>query len=269
MIPMNELAKDPAINVKLLIDTNIYLDFYRSTKDSIQLLSELAKHFDKIILTDQIVQEFERNREVVINVMKKSFESESNLQYISSAYLQNLPEFSELLKSLKDYNEKRKLVVGAIEIILETPEKDPVYSFFTDMIREFTKKDAILNTTNEIIDKAHKRKLIGNPPTSSNFSIGDEINWETILANVKDNIIIIGRDNTYTNNSSFLKRDFHSKTGRFILKQTNSITQALKEIGISTSKELEDIEKKMLVELNNYNDFWKHQTKDENEQIVK
>lgn len=57
--------------MKLLIDTNIYLDFYRSNKNSIQLLNELSKHFDNIILTDQIIQEFERNRETVIKALKK------------------------------------------------------------------------------------------------------------------------------------------------------------------------------------------------------
>lgn len=66
-----ETPEAPSTKVKILIDTNIYLNFYRSKKDSIKLLSELAKHFDKIILTDQIIQEFERNREVVINEMKR------------------------------------------------------------------------------------------------------------------------------------------------------------------------------------------------------
>lgn len=259
----------PKISVKLLIDTNIYLDFYRSNKDSIQLLSELSKHFDKIILTDQIVQEFERNREIVIHTMKKSFESESNLQYISSAYLQNLPEFSGLLTVLKDYQNRRKDVITAIDTILESPEKDPIYSFFIDMIRESRKRNTILDTTDEIIEKAYKRKLVGNPPTSSGFSIGDEINWEIVLANIKENIIIIGRDNTFTNNFSFLKRDFHLRTGHLILKQTNSITEALKEIGIATSAELEVVEKNMLKELKAYNEFWKHQSKDENDHSPK
>ncbi|MGE8534834.1 MAG: PIN domain-containing protein [Chryseobacterium sp.] len=253
----------PKSSIKLLIDTNIYLDFYRSNKDSIQLLSELSKHFDKIILTDQIIQEFERNREVVIQTMKKSFESESNLQYVSSAYLQNLPEFTVLLTTLKEYQNQRKEVVAAIDTILESPEKDPIYSFFVDMIRESRKNNTLLDTTDEIISKAHKRKLTGNPPTSSGFSIGDEINWEIVLANVKENIIIIGRDNTFTNNFSFLKRDFHLRTGHLILKQTNSITGALKEIGIATSAELEVVEKNMLEELKT-NEFWKHQPKDEN-----
>lgn len=144
-----------------------------------------------------------------------------------------------------------------MDMILEAPEKDPVYAFFTDMVRECTKLNTLLYTTDDILNKAHKRKLIGNPPTSSNYSIGDEINWEIVLSNVKENIIIIGRNNTYTKNFSYLKRDFHSRTGRLILKKTDKITDALTEIGISTSTELKDVEKKMIAELENFNDFWK------------
>ena len=203
----------PDANIKLLIDTNIYLDFYRSTKDAIQLLSELSKHFDKVIPTDQIIQEFEWNREVVIKTMKKSFESESKLDNISSSYLKNLPEFAALVSDQKDYQQRRKEVITAIDTILKSPEKDPVYSFFADMVSTCRANDAILHTTDEIFQKAQKRKLVGNPPTSSGFSIGDEINWEIVLANVKDNVILIGRDNTYTSNFSFLKRDFHLNTG--------------------------------------------------------
>lgn len=250
-------------NVKLLIDTNIYFDFYRSKKNSIELLIELSEHYDKIILTDQIIQEFERNREGVINTMKRGFESESQIQHISSAYLNNLPEFTALLNSLENYKKRRKDVISAIDKIIESPEEDPISLFFTDMIRDCRENDRILYTTDEVMNKAHRRKLVGNPPTSSGISIGDEINWEIVLANVKEDIIIIGRDNTYTNNFSFLKRDFYLRTGRFILKHTNSITEALKEIGVATSTELEDVEKNMINELKNYNEYWKHRPKDE------
>lgn len=245
-----------ANGVRLLIDTNIYLDFYRSNKDSIQLLSELSKHFDKIILTDQIIQEFERNREVVLKTLRASFESESRLKYISSAFLQNLPEFAELQKAQRDYDKRRKDVISSIDTIIDSPEKDPVYSFFSDMVSACRVKNAILNTTDEIIERAHKRKLIGNPPTSSGFSVGDEINWEIVIANLKENIILIGRDSTYTTNFSFLKRDFHRNTGCLITKLTNSITEALKEIGFVMTAELENVEQKMIEELKVYNEFW-------------
>jgi hypothetical protein len=247
---------DPVKGVRLLIDTNIYLDFYRSNKHSIQILSGLSEHFDKIILTDQIIQEFERNREIVLKGLKASFESESKLKYISSAYLDNLPEFSKLRKAQNYYDVCRTEVNEALNSIIESPEKDPIYSFFTDMVRECTKMNTILNTTDEIIQRAHKRKLIGNPPTSSGFSIGDEINWEIVCANLKENIILIGRDSTYTTNFSFLKRDFHRNTGCIITHLTDSITVALKEIGFAMSPGLEDLEQKMLDELKGYNEYW-------------
>ncbi|XJR90300.1 PIN domain-containing protein [Elizabethkingia anophelis] len=266
-IVLKEKQNKLKANVKLLIDTNIYLDFYRSNKNSIQLLNELSKHFDNIILTDQIIQEFERNRETVLKALKKSFETESQLENISSAYLQNLPEFATLLSVQKEYQTKRKEVITAIDSILESPENDPIYSFFIEMVKECRKNNSILNTTDEIIHKAQRRKLIGNPPFSSGFSIGDEINWEIILENVTENIIIIGRDKTYTSHFSFLKRDFHLNTGRFVIKLASSITDALAEIGITTTSELQDVEHKMLDELEkSYNEFWKYSLRNSEDQ---
>jgi len=52
--------------MKILIDTNVYLDFYRSNDAALKLFDEMEKHFDKIIVTDQIIVEFERSRETVI-----------------------------------------------------------------------------------------------------------------------------------------------------------------------------------------------------------
>jgi rRNA-processing protein FCF1 len=245
-------------DVKILIDTNMYLDFYRSNKDAIKLLGELSKHFDKIILTDQIIQEFERNREVVIKTLKKNFEFESKLENFSSAYLKNLAVFNELLLLQKDYELKRKEVISAIDNILINPEHDLVFNFFSELVSDSQKNNRILGTTEDIIKKAHARKLVGNPPTSDSYSIGDEINWEIVLENVTENIILVGRDNTYTKNFSFLKRDFHRHTGRLVVKLTNSITEALNEIGIQTEAELVEIEKEMIKELKIYNEYWKH-----------
>ena len=252
------MNKTISTNIQILIDTNIYLDFYRSNNDSIKILSEVAPHFDKIILTDQIILEFERNREIVIKDLKKKFESESKLDNISSAYLHNLPEFSELIEAQKSYQDKRQLVINAINEIFESPEKDPVYTFFYEMVDAFHSSGNILATTDEIIAKAQKRKLIGNPPTSSGYSVGDEINWEIILANVKENIILVGRDNTYTNNFSFLKKEFHLNTGKQINTLTDRLTQALKAVGATPTKESIEAEQKMLEELKKFNAFWAH-----------
>lgn len=249
--------------MKILIDTNIYLDFYRSNNEALKLFKELVDHFDKIILTDQIIIEFERSRESVIKKVSQNFDSESKLENFSSSYLQNLSEFKELVEIKKSYTAKKNEVSKKIDDNLSNPSQDPIASFFKEFVDESIKNNKVYHTTDEIIKKAHRRKLIGNPPTSSDkYSIGDEINWEIVLANVKEDIIIVGRDNTFKDNLTFLQKDFHKTTGYFIKGLTNSITNALKETGIETSDELKNAEDKLIEEIKNYSQFWKQPKND-------
>lgn len=247
--------------MKILIDTNIFLDFYRSNNQPINIFNTLKEHIDKIILTDQIIQEFDRSRELVIKKLKQNFQSESNLDNFSSSYLQNLPEFKELIHLQKSYKTKQKEVVNKIDEILKDPSLDPIANFFKEFVNESLKQERVLYSTDNIIQKAEKRKKIGNPPTSDKYSIGDEINWEIVLENLQEDIVIVGRDNTYSENFTFLRKDFHKKTGCIVIGLTEKITNALSTSGVVTTKELVEEENKIIEEVKHYNEFWRHPSK--------
>lgn len=246
--------------MKVLIDTNIFLDFYRSNTQPVNIFNTLKEHIDRIILTDQIIQEFDRSRESVIKTLKQKFQFESKLDNFSSSYLQNLPEFKELIQLQKSYKAKQNLVVGKIDEILKDPSLDPIASFFNEFVNESLKQEKVLYTTDLIIEKAEKRKKIGNPPTSDKYSLGDEINWEIVLENIREDIVIVGRDNTYSNNLTFLQKDFHKRTGCYVTELTESINLAFKKIGIPTTERLIEEENKFIEEVKHYNEFWKHQS---------
>lgn len=248
--------------MKILIDTNIYLDFYRSRTNALKLLDVLSEHYNKIILTDQIIQEFHRSRETVIKAVKSKFEKESALEDYSSSYLQNLKEFADLVVLQKQYRAKRNEVIAALDSIIQSPAGDPVASAFSDFANHAMRKNTVYNTSDTVIQKAQKRKLIGNPPVSDKYSIGDEINWEIILENINEDIIIVGRDKTYTDNFSFLKIDFHKHTGHLIAKLTGNIIEALDAAGVETSDELKTAEKVMIEDIKHYGDFWMHVAND-------
>ena len=72
--------------MKILIDTNIFLDFYRSNSQPVNIFNTLKEDIGKIILTDQIIQEFDRSREAVIKTLKQKFQFESKLDNFSSSY---------------------------------------------------------------------------------------------------------------------------------------------------------------------------------------
>jgi predicted nucleic acid-binding protein len=244
--------------MKILIDTNIFLDFYRSDGASVKIFSTLMEHIDKFILTDQIIQEFDRNREGVIKKVKENFQLESKLIKITSSYLKNRDEFKELIEIQKQYEAKQKEISLNIDEIIKNPSLDPIANYFNEFVNESLNKGSVYYTTDEIIKRAEKRKKIGNPPTSDKYSLGDEINWEIVLENVKENIILVGRDNTYTNNLTFLQKDFHKRTGYIITDLTKTITSALNIAGINTTAELVKEENKVVEDIEHYNEFWKH-----------
>ena len=244
--------------MKILIDTNIFLDFYRSNGASIHIFSTIIENIDKFILTDQIIQEFERSREGVIKSVQQRFQIESKLENFSSSYLQNLDEFNKLIEIQKLYVLQQRKVSNSIAEILRDSSKDPIANYFKEFVNESLKRDIVYYTTDEIISKAVKRKNIGNPPTSNKFSLGDEINWEIVLANIQEDIILVGRDNTYTNNLTFLQKDFHKKTGCDISDLTERISVALEKAGIEITEELIKEEDKVIEDLKHYDEFWKY-----------
>ncbi|MCU0328109.1 MAG: PIN-like domain-containing protein [Chitinophagales bacterium] len=246
--------------MRILIDTNIFLDFYRSNKTPINIFSTLLENIEKCILTDQIIQEFERSRELVLKNVKYKFQQESKLENFSSSYLQNLEVFKELIEIQKQYKTKQKEVNNYIDDIIKDPTLDPISDYFNEFVNASLKNNVLYYTNDTIIRKAKNRKLIGNPPTSDKYSLGDEINWEIVLENIKEDIIIVGRDNTYTNNISYLQKDFHKRTGFYITEVTESISYAMKKTGVNTSKELEEEEAATIKEIRYSNEYWKHKT---------
>lgn len=240
--------------MKLFIDANVYLDFYRSNNDAIKIFDELIKNSKFIVLTEQIIEEFFRNREVVLNEIKKKFSIDSALENFTSAFLNNMPEFSELSGLRKSYYNKRSEIEKKINEIIENPKIDPVSEHFNSLIN--SKDVVVIKTTPEIINLAHQRKLKGNPPVSDKFTIGDEINWEALIGNVKDDIIIVARDNTYVNNINFLKRDYLKSTGKNISSLVDKITSGLGLIGQKQDDKLIRLEQTQINSLFTYKSNW-------------
>ncbi|WP_146217457.1 PIN domain-containing protein [Chitinophaga sp. S165] len=250
--------------MKILIDTNIYLDFYRSNKEGIILLSELIALDGVIILTDQIIQEFERSREKVLRNVLKNFEQESRLGGFTSSLLSDMEDFRELEKARKLYNNKKDKVIKLITAMLDDPSEDKIAVFFKQLVNKAIAGNKVWYTDDEIIKNAHSRKLIGNPPTTiDKYSIGDEINWEIVLRHIDEDTIIVGRDNAFYDNFSFLAKEFKKLTGHSLKGVTDRITNALKIVGIRPGDVVETAEKLLMrsMEESNYSEFWKRSAK--------
>ena len=204
---------------KIYIDTNIFLDFYQASMDRLNVFEEIKKFSSDIILTEQTINEFSRNRSARLNNLANSIEKETTIKIYTTAIVQSLPDFSKWSEVKKEAEGLAKKISKQLYSLATDISLDPVNTAFEDLVRVTT----IYPITQKNIFDANNRKLLGNPPTSPDkHTIGDEIIWEMILENIKDDLIIVSRDKTISQNFSILKTEFESKTGLILDRIVNN-----------------------------------------------
>lgn len=239
--------------MKVFIDANIFFDFYRANNDAIKVLELLIENSGSVVLTSQIVDEYYRNREIIISGLRNKFSADSKLDNVSSSLLKSLKEFGELHKIKDEYTKKSKEIVAILDGMIEDAQSDQIATLFERLLA--AGDIIILEVNRDIVALANERKLRGNPPASDKYSVGDEISWELLLT-IKDDIVIVGRDSTYVRNVHFLKREFYKATGR-TLTVTDKITEALKMIGNAPAPDVVKIEEEQVEELKLINGRWR------------
>lgn len=232
---------------KLFIDTNIFLDFYRSNTEKLKVLDELKKNAAHIVFPRQVYNEYKRNRVLMLENILSSIKNSAPKTGFSSSVISDFDEYKEMNRLIKEHGEKSKELQNKIKEMIEEPQKDLVFVKVEEIIN--LEGVTILEVTDSHIEKARKRQLLGNPPGSEKFCIGDEIIWECILSGVEDDIVIVSRDNTYVKNSYIIKEEFKDKTGKELLGITDKITDALKTIGETPDEDITKIEKQQMSDM--------------------
>jgi predicted nucleic acid-binding protein len=164
--------------MQLFIDTNILLSFYSLNQDD---LSELNKIIDAIeqqqitlLLTDQIINEFYRNREQRIDGAIKSFRTQTfNTQF--PQLCEDYPEIDTLREALKRHEQAHAAL--ATRILVDIKAKTLKADRIIQSLFSLGKKLSPDITT---VERAKLRMSVGNPPGKNN-SLGDAINWESLL----------------------------------------------------------------------------------------
>src|SRR5262249_43538281 len=158
--------------------------------------------------TSQTKDEFARNR---VRTLRRLIKGIRNLADIQSpqgaAILQGIKPYKEILELVESYKAKAKEVVAAVNEILNDEHKDPVATAFRSL--HDARGGQYYEALPSIVQSAHQRKLRGNPPTSpKKYTIGDEIIWETLLANVHVDLVIVTADKSFLDNEHILKQEF-------------------------------------------------------------
>jgi len=199
-------AKKP---LNLFIDTNVLLGFYRYSKDDLAKLNQLEDLIVKtsdinLIVTSQQVDEFNRNRDKVIADVVKELSTSISIPQLFSGH--------------SDYKQIRKqaeMIKTEVERVKnETLDDARKGNLKADAIISRLFKDATVVST-EIMRKAKGRAEVGNPPGKAG-SLGDAINWETLLSVVPadEDLHIVSQDGDYASAldkgqlNSFLEKEW-------------------------------------------------------------
>lgn len=180
----------------LFIDTNVLLNFYAFSNDD---LNELEKLVDilktkviKLYITQQVVDEFYRNRDAKLASSFDTFRPFGNSG--CPRFMTSLPEYQAYKKALSAFDSARKTLIEKAKVQAETREllADQLFKRIVDQAQ-------IISVDEKAYAAAEKRARLGNPPGKTGPTIGDELNWELLLAKVPNgsDLHIITKDSDY------------------------------------------------------------------------
>lgn len=231
--------------MNLFIDTNIYLTFYHFTSEALEELRKLqvAIRKKKIVLfiTNQISAEFSRNRESKISDALKLFQ-EQKITYQVPIICKDYLEHKDMQDSVRLYEESKKRMLTNLTKDIESKNLPA-----DKLIKDLFGVAVSLPNDATFFDSAKKRIALGNPP-GKNKSLGDAINWETLLGAAPDgeDIYIISDDSDYASPlnsekiSQYLEEEWHAqKKSNVYLYTKLSIFFAEKFPSIKLASELE------------------------------
>jgi rRNA-processing protein FCF1 len=231
---------------KIFIDTNVFLDFYRTKKDSLEILRELYQHSGSIVFPSLVYDEFLRNRVKIIEQVINSLKNERP-RYFISAIVEGLEVFEDLKRSGEEHKKYLDITTSKLEKIKDDSKQDDVFLELSKLYK--SEKIEIYVHDDSIIHKAQRRHLLGQPPGTDKIKICDEVIWETILARIDDDIIIVSRDGTYKDNHHYLSKEYEERTDKKLLKITNKITEGIKLLGEEVPPETIELEDKQIEDI--------------------
>jgi predicted nucleic acid-binding protein len=191
--------------MNLFIDTNILLDFYRMSSGDLEEIRKIARLSAnkkiRLLISDFVIDEFNRNREGVIAQSISQFKK-SKIELHRPNIIRSHSESVELEKLQKRFKELIK--ISSDKAIAEAKDKSTKADV---VIKELFESTEIQPVDAKIIDKAIRRGTLRRPPGKES-SIGDSIHWEWLLSivNYFEDLHLISGDGDFESavNSGFL-----------------------------------------------------------------
>lgn len=184
--------------LNLFLDSNIWLDLFHFSSNDLEEFSKLKNKINKeikLFIPNQVIYEIRRNRDSKISDAYKKFQNINiEIPNLCKGYDEYIT-FKTIYSNLKQLH--KDLVNRVSNDIVS--KKLPADKLINELVNQATK----IIETQEIITNAELRCKRGNPPGKNN-SLGDAINWETLLKKVPNSqdLYFISGDKDYKNQFS-------------------------------------------------------------------
>jgi predicted nucleic acid-binding protein len=186
----------PIQTLHLFIDTNVFLSFFAYTKDDIEELKKLANLIKtdhvKLHLTEQVRDEFYRNREKKL--------SESIAQFEKNIVSTGIPRFMAEYPQVADYTKAAKKALKAKDEAIQRAKKEATTGRLAadSLFRQILKVAHVKRVRAQDYAYATQRMRRGNPPGKEG-SLGDRINWGILLRAVpaETDLHLVSKDGDY------------------------------------------------------------------------
>ena len=164
--------------MNLFIDTNVWLSFYDFTSSDLSQLEKLMGYMElekvRLLLPEQVVDEFDRNRENKFQNALKSIKSHKQPTF--PVFCKDFSEYKTIKNAITTLDKARKSMLDKVE--KQFHDRNLRADAVIDPIFQNSDK---LPTTKKILNAARDRMTKGNPPRKKgNNSHGDAINWECL-----------------------------------------------------------------------------------------
>ena len=246
------LAKEASVagDALVFVDTNIFLDFYRSRDARLGLLGHLTTNTDRIITSSQVEMEYKKHRQREVLRVLQAFKNPDWNSLTAPAFLSTSKANRAIAKRRSQIEAHAKQLKTRIENVLRSPSRyDPVYRAATQLFGADSEYN--LSRTKDarfgVRRRAWKRFILGYPPRkSSDTSTGDAINWEWIIdcaSRSGKNVVIVSRDTDFGTEfgndlflNDWLQQEFRERVSRRrSITLTTRLAEAFKQAAVPVS----------------------------------
>lgn len=206
--------------LRLFLDANILLDFFRYGQDDIEEIRKLITLIDEneieFFCNDLLRDEVYRARDGVISSSLSEIES-TKFHIRAPKYCHGMAELKQLQITLKTAGDLHKKLASNLKSTIRA-ENLAADLLLKDLFRKAIK----IEMGEKIREQANYRLQVNNPPRKSKDSIADALHWESLLAApVGYNFHLVSRDGDFASDlepseiKEFLREEWKNKHGKY------------------------------------------------------